>query len=113
MANADAEAVDFKPKDDDLMDDDIDASPHATHLPKLKSAITGGASSFSSAHKKTKAHGFRKEVLWSISKNVILVFSKVLESGLKVKEYELLRRNFSETGCSGFGIQEHIDLGIK
>ncbi|KAI8558480.1 hypothetical protein RHMOL_Rhmol04G0097300 [Rhododendron molle] len=38
---------------------------------------------------------------------------QLLESGLKVKEYELLRRNFSETGCIGFGIQEHIDLGIK
>ncbi|XP_064983434.1 large ribosomal subunit protein uL5-like isoform X1 [Musa acuminata AAA Group] len=49
------------------------------------------------------------------------VFSKVrgdkamqlLESRLKVKEYELSRRNFSDTGCFGFGIQEHIDLGIK
>ncbi|XP_058208673.1 large ribosomal subunit protein uL5-like [Rhododendron vialii] len=38
---------------------------------------------------------------------------QLLESGLKVKEYELLRRNFSETGCFGFGNQEHIDLGIK
>ena len=38
---------------------------------------------------------------------------QLLESGLKVKEYELLRRNFSESGCFGFGIQEHIDLGIK
>lgn len=38
---------------------------------------------------------------------------QLLESGLKVKEYELLRRNFGETGCFGFGIQEHIDLGIK
>ncbi|MCO5611269.1 hypothetical protein L7F22_065521 [Adiantum nelumboides] len=28
-----------------------------------------------------------------------------------VKEYELIRRNFSGTGCFGFGI--HIDLGIK
>ena len=35
------------------------------------------------------------------------------ESGLKVKEYELLRRNFSDTGNFGFGINEHIDLGIK
>uniref|UniRef100_A0A6N2KGD7 Large ribosomal subunit protein uL5 C-terminal domain-containing protein n=1 Tax=Salix viminalis TaxID=40686 RepID=A0A6N2KGD7_SALVM len=24
-----------------------------------------------------------------------------------------MRRNFSDTGCFGFGIQEHIDLGIK
>ena len=38
---------------------------------------------------------------------------QLLESGLKVKEYELYRRNFSETGCFGFGINEHIDLGIK
>lgn len=35
------------------------------------------------------------------------------EAGLKVKEYELLRRNFSDTGNFGFGINEHIDLGIK
>merc|ERR1711977_465786 len=33
--------------------------------------------------------------------------------GLKVKEYELKKRNFSATGNFGFGIQEHIDLGIK
>lgn len=38
---------------------------------------------------------------------------QLIESGLKVKEYELLRKNFSDTGCFGFGIQEHIDLGIK
>ncbi|PNX69910.1 60S ribosomal protein l11-like, partial [Trifolium pratense] len=28
---------------------------------------------------------------------------QLLESDLKVKEYELLRRNFSDTGCFGFG----------
>merc|ERR1712023_393831 len=38
---------------------------------------------------------------------------EILEKGLKVKEYELLHKNFSETGCFGFGITEHIDLGIK
>lgn len=32
---------------------------------------------------------------------------------MKVKEYELKKRNFSETGNFGFGISEHIDLGIK
>jgi large subunit ribosomal protein L11e len=36
-----------------------------------------------------------------------------VERGLKVKEYELKHRNFSATGNFGFGIQEHIDLGIK
>lgn len=39
--------------------------------------------------------------------------SEILDRGLKVKEYELKRKNFSDTGNFGFGIQEHIDLGIK
>ena len=38
---------------------------------------------------------------------------QLIESGLKVKEYELLRKNFSDSGCFGFGINEHIDLGLK
>jgi large subunit ribosomal protein L11e len=38
---------------------------------------------------------------------------EILERGLKVKEYELQRNNFSATGNFGFGITEHIDLGIK
>jgi large subunit ribosomal protein L11e len=38
---------------------------------------------------------------------------EILECGLKVKEYELRRKNFSETGNFGFGIQEHIDLGAR
>ena len=38
---------------------------------------------------------------------------EILEKGLKVKEYELRLKNFSETGNFGFGIDEHIDLGLK
>ena len=38
---------------------------------------------------------------------------EILERGLKVKEYELRRKNFSDTGNFGFGIQEHIDLGAR
>ena len=38
---------------------------------------------------------------------------EILEKGLKVKEFELKKRNFSENGNFGFGIQEHIDLGLK
>merc|ERR1712151_1345088 len=38
---------------------------------------------------------------------------EILERGLKVKEYELVRRNFAASGHFGFGISEHIDLGIK
>ncbi|KAK9079397.1 hypothetical protein SSX86_001068 [Deinandra increscens subsp. villosa] len=70
MANAaDVDALDFEPDDDDLMDDDaavdVDASSPtaAAHIPKLKSAITGGsaAAAASSAPKKTKGRGFREE----------------------------------------------------
>lgn len=37
----------------------------------------------------------------------------IIERGLKVKEYELKKANFSESGNFGFGINEHIDLGVK
>jgi len=38
---------------------------------------------------------------------------QILDLALKVKENELNAKNFSDTGCFGFGIEEHIDLGIK
>mmetsp|Transcript_42487 Transcript_42487/g.40736 ORF Transcript_42487/g.40736 Transcript_42487/m.40736 type:complete len:180 (-) Transcript_42487:55-594(-) len=38
---------------------------------------------------------------------------ELLKRGLKVKEYELRKKNFSDEGNFGFGIDEHIDLGIK
>merc|ERR1711894_730747 len=38
---------------------------------------------------------------------------ELLKRGLKVKEYELRKRNCSQEGNFGFGIDEHIDLGIK
>ncbi|GMQ00832.1 hypothetical protein CsSME_00047730 [Camellia sinensis var. sinensis] len=67
MANADVEAVDFEPEDDDLMDEDgtvdVDAASPRAPLPKLKSAITGGSSAFAAATapKKTKGRGFQEE----------------------------------------------------
>ena len=30
-----------------------------------------------------------------------------------MKEYELRKKNFAKNGSFGFGITEHIDLGIK
>mmetsp|Transcript_32527 Transcript_32527/g.40023 ORF Transcript_32527/g.40023 Transcript_32527/m.40023 type:complete len:138 (+) Transcript_32527:209-622(+) len=38
---------------------------------------------------------------------------EIIERGLKVREYELLKENFSDSGNFGFGITEHIDLGLK
>merc|ERR1712178_619819 len=37
----------------------------------------------------------------------------LLQNALKVKEHELKKENFSDQGNFGFGIEEHIDLGIK
>merc|ERR1712072_1359590 len=37
----------------------------------------------------------------------------LLRRGLRVKEFELRKKNFSNDGNFGFGIDEHIDLGIK
>merc|ERR1712224_942629 len=38
---------------------------------------------------------------------------EILQKGLAVKELELKERNFSTSGNFGFGIDEHIDLGLK
>ena len=38
---------------------------------------------------------------------------ELIKRGLMVKEYELKGANFSSSGNFGFGITEHIDLGIK
>jgi len=38
---------------------------------------------------------------------------EILNRGLRVKEYELKAKNFSSTGNFGFGVDEHIDLGLK
>merc|ERR1712070_886747 len=38
---------------------------------------------------------------------------ELLRRGLRVKEFELRKKNFSNNGNFGFGIDEHIDLGIK
>ncbi|KAL0459175.1 UNVERIFIED_CONTAM: RNA-binding protein Y14A [Sesamum latifolium] len=70
MANAEVEAVDFEPEDDDLMDDDVgDGSPHRTSasIPRLKSAIAGGGSS--SEPRKTKGRGFRDEAAAKADRN--------------------------------------------
>jgi large subunit ribosomal protein L11e len=48
-----------------------------------------------------------------VSEQEIDISFYVYFSVIKVREYELRRENFSLNGNFGFGIQEHIDLGIK
>merc|ERR1711988_1887477 len=37
----------------------------------------------------------------------------LIERGLKITDYEISQRHFSQTGNFGFGVNEHIDLGLK
>ncbi|KHG21293.1 60S ribosomal protein L11-1 [Gossypium arboreum] len=85
-----------------------------TRAAKVLEQLSGQTPVFSKARYTVRSFGIRRNE--KIACYVTVRGEKamqLLESGLKVKEYELLRRNFSDTGCFGFGIQEHIDLGIN
>ncbi|KAL5230256.1 hypothetical protein ABZP36_029032 [Zizania latifolia] len=56
VTNADVEAVDFDPDDDDLMDEDA-AEPTPAPAPRLRSTIAGG----DDGSRKTKGRGFRDD----------------------------------------------------
>eukprot|EP00640_Fibrocapsa_japonica_P006786 CAMPEP_0113935956 /NCGR_PEP_ID=MMETSP1339-20121228/2954_1 /TAXON_ID=94617 /ORGANISM="Fibrocapsa japonica" /LENGTH=165 /DNA_ID=CAMNT_0000938263 /DNA_START=131 /DNA_END=628 /DNA_ORIENTATION=- /assembly_acc=CAM_ASM_000762 len=85
-----------------------------TRAIKVLEQLTGQTPCVSKARYTVRSFGIRRNE--KIACHVTVRGEKaleILERGLKVKEYELRRRNFSETGNFGFGIQEHIDLGIK
>merc|ERR1712146_869727 len=85
-----------------------------TRAAKVLEQLTEQQPVFSRARYTIRSFGVRRNE--KISCHVTVRGEKaeeILEKGLKVKEYELLKRNFSSTGNFGFGITEHIDLGIK
>ncbi|XP_008659012.2 60S ribosomal protein L11 [Zea mays] len=85
-----------------------------TRAAKVLEQLTSQSPVFSKARYTVRSFGIRRNE--KIACYVTVRGEKamqLLESGLKVKENELPRRNFSDTGCFGFGIQEHIDLGIN
>jgi len=85
-----------------------------TRAAKVLEQLTGQTPVYSKARYTVRTFGIRRNE--KIAVHVTVRGPKaeeILERGLKVKEYELRKRNFSETGNFGFGIQEHIDLGIK
>ena len=85
-----------------------------TKAAKVLEQLTGQQPVFSKARYTVRTFSIRRNE--KIACHVTIRGDKalqLLESGLKVKEYELHRDNFSATGCFGFGIDEHIDLGIK
>ena len=85
-----------------------------TRASRVLQQLTGQDPLFSKARYTVRTFGIRRNE--KISTHVTVrgkTAMDILQRGLKVKEYELKRRNFSATGNFGFGIQEHIDLGIK
>jgi large subunit ribosomal protein L11e len=81
---------------------------------KVLEQLTGQQPIFGKARYTVRQWGIRRNE--KISCHVTIRGEKalqLLEAGLKVKEYELLKKNFSTSGNFGFGITEHIDLGIK
>lgn len=85
-----------------------------TRASKVLEQLTGQTPVTSKARYTVRTFGIRRNE--KIAVHVTIRGPKaeeILERGLKVKEYELKRGNFSETGNFGFGIQEHIDLGAR
>uniref|UniRef100_A0A0N4Z9W2 60S ribosomal protein L11 n=1 Tax=Parastrongyloides trichosuri TaxID=131310 RepID=A0A0N4Z9W2_PARTI len=85
-----------------------------TRAAKVVEQLTGQIPVLSKARYTIRSFGIRRNE--KIAVHATIRGSKaeeIIERGLKVKEYELYRENFSDTGNFGFGIAEHIDLGLK
>ncbi|RPA88238.1 60S ribosomal protein L11 [Ascobolus immersus RN42] len=85
-----------------------------TRAAKVLEQLSGQTPVYSKARYTVRTFGIRRNE--KIAVHVTIRGPKaeeILERGLRVKEFELRKRNFSETGNFGFGISEHIDLGIK
>eukprot|EP01092_Planopodium_desertum_P011324 TRINITY_DN51584_c0_g1_i1.p1 TRINITY_DN51584_c0_g1~~TRINITY_DN51584_c0_g1_i1.p1 ORF type:complete len:252 (+),score=30.60 TRINITY_DN51584_c0_g1_i1:530-1285(+) len=85
-----------------------------TRAAKVLEQLTGQKVLYSRARYTVRTFGIRRNE--QISCHVTVRGKKaeeILLKGLKVKEYELQSRNFSDGGNFGFGIDEHIDLGLK
>merc|ERR1712055_309412 len=85
-----------------------------TRAAKVLEQLTGQKPVFSKARYTVRSFGIRRNEKIAVHCTVRgPKAEEILEKGLRVREYELNRENFSATGNFGFGIQEHIDLGIK
>ncbi|KAK0404322.1 hypothetical protein QR680_017395 [Steinernema hermaphroditum] len=85
-----------------------------TRAAKVLEQLTGQTPVFSKARYTVRSFGIRRNEKIAVHCTVRgAKAEEIIERGLKVKEYELYRENFSDCGNFGFGIQEHIDLGIK
>uniref|UniRef100_A0A915IVT5 60S ribosomal protein L11 n=1 Tax=Romanomermis culicivorax TaxID=13658 RepID=A0A915IVT5_ROMCU len=85
-----------------------------TRASKVLEQLTGQTPVYSKARFTVRSFGIRRNEKIAVHCTVRgPKAEEILDRGLKVKEYELRKENFSDTGNFGFGIQEHIDLGLK
>merc|ERR1712002_168220 len=85
-----------------------------TRAGKVLESLTGQTPVFSKARYTVRSFGIRRNEKIAVHCTVRgAKAEEILERGFKVKEYEMRKENFSSNGNFGFGIQEHIDLGIK
>jgi len=84
-----------------------------TRASKVLEQLTGQTPVTSKARYTVRTFGIRRNEKIAVHATVRgPKAAQLLERGLKVKEYELRAKNFSTSGNFGFGIEEHIDLGI-
>merc|ERR1712059_90217 len=84
-----------------------------TRAAKVLEQLSGQTPVYSKARYTVRTFGIRRNE--KIAVHVTVRGAKaeeILERGLKVKEYELQKRNFSETGNFGLGIKYDPGIGI-
>ncbi|XP_054580937.1 60S ribosomal protein L11-like [Eptesicus fuscus] len=85
-----------------------------TQAVKALEQLMGQTPVFSKARCAVRSFGIRRNEKIAVCCTVRgAKAEEILEKGLKVHEYKLQKNNFSDPGNIGFGIQEHIHLGIK
>ena len=81
----------------------------------LKQSSGQNAVKYGAAKRCNKGFGIRKneKISCYVTVRNKEKVNEILERALKVKEYHLEKNNFTENGIIQFGIEEHIDLGLK
>jgi len=85
-----------------------------TKAARVLEQLTGQEPVYSKARLTIRTFGIRRNEKIAVHCTVRGDKAKeLLQRGLRVKDFELREGNFSDSGNFGFGIQEHIDLGMK
>lgn len=91
-----------------------ESGPKLTKASTVLEQLTGQKPRLSKSRLTIRTFGIRRNE--KIAAHVTVRGQKateILNNALKIKEYELKESNFSKMGTFGFGIKEHIDLGLK